>query len=107
MLLFLSAAASAAPTDGLLAPLTARGTVAAYAVAVGVRTSGALRFVDPGLGRQGLVQRVDVDAHLWGPLAVGAWAGLSGWNAEDDPVSGGGGVSVRGGRTPPTPGLGV
>ena len=93
-LLFVGAATAA---DSGFVYLRAPHAVTAVAVSVdvGARANGALRFVDPGVGRTGLVQRVDGS---WAPapwLAVGATAMLSEANPEDAPVSASGGVWAR------------
>ncbi len=64
-------------------------------VAVGGRTNGADRFVDPGVGRAGFVQQVDGTWAVKPWLAVGADALMSVANPEDRPVSGAGGAFVQ------------
>lgn len=64
-------------------------------VDVGAREDGALRFVDPGVGRTGLVERVEGSwaAEPW--LALGATGLLSEANPEDAPASAAAGAWVR------------
>ncbi|MCB9631332.1 MAG: hypothetical protein H6721_04230 [Sandaracinus sp.] len=65
------------------------------ALNVGASASGAIRFIDPTLGQQGVVQQLGVQAGLTPWVAMGAFGLLGLGYSEDNPVdaTGGGYVS--------------
>lgn len=64
---------------------------ALYGLSVGASTSGAVRLVDPTVGRQGVVQQVGVQVAAAEWIALGAYGLMSLANEDDDPVTASGG----------------
>jgi hypothetical protein len=60
---------------------------AMYGLSVGARGSGAVRLVDPTLGRNGVVQQLGAQAAAAPWIALGAYGLLSAANESDDPVT--------------------
>ena len=100
-LALLNGTALAAVSGFVYLPAAQSESTVSVSVDVGARANGALRFVDPGVGRTGLVQRVEGSwaAQPW--LAVGAVGMLSEANPDDAPVSAAGGAWMRVARPEP------
>lgn len=101
LLTLLPRSALAVESGFVYLPAARSVSTVAVSVDVGARSNGALRFVDPGVGRTGLVQRVEGSwaAQPW--LAVGAVGMLSEANPDDAPVSAAGGAWMRVARPEP------